>query len=185
MSEWFETLPGLHDQVWQQLTQGAARRDIAARQPTLATISPDGWPEARTVVLRRAIADPAMLEVYTDTQSDKIASIAAHPRAALHFWEPALALQVRLQATVEVISGPTVADRWRELPTGALLSYGVTTPPGTTLPHALDYTKTPDQSCFCVLQLMLSHIDVVHLGTDHRRASFAATDGWTGKWVSP
>ena len=185
MSDWFETLEGLHAQVWQRLSRGVADRRAPARQPTLATVSPDGWPEARTVVLRRAVPSDALLEVYTDSASDKIGSLTAHPRAALHVWEPKLDLQIRMQADVTLLQGNPVSDRWEPLPDVARLSYGVVPPPGTPIPDALEYEKSRDQSRFCVLSLALTHIDVVHLGDHHRRASFVATDGWSGQWLAP
>ena len=185
MTEWFETLEGLRAQVWQRLSRGVADRRAPARQPTLATVSPDGWPEARTVVLRRAVPSEALLEVYTDSASDKIASLNARPRAALHVWEPKLDFQMRLQADVTLLQGDSVSDRWQPLQEVARLSYGVQPSPGTPIAGALDYEKTPDQSRFCVLSLSLTHIDVVHLGERHRRASFTATDGWAGRWLVP
>ncbi|MFZ3582605.1 pyridoxamine 5'-phosphate oxidase family protein [Loktanella sp. DJP18] len=185
MTEWFEALDGLHQQVWRCLSLGVTDRDASARQPTLATISPDGWPEARTVVLRRAVSSEALLEVYTDSASDKIASLQRTPRAALHVWDPALDLQFRLQANVTLMKGEPIMDRWSPLPEVARLSYGVTPPPGTPIADARDYQKSPDQSRFCVLSLKLIHIDVVHLGTHHRRASFNATDNWAGQWLVP
>ena len=185
MSEWFETLAGLHDQVWQRLGRGVADRRAPGRQPTLATVSADGWPEARTVVLRRAERSAALLEVYTDSMSDKIASLSHAPRAALHVWEPKLDFQMRLQADVTLLQGDAVANRWESVPDIARLSYGVTPPPGAPIAAALDYDKTPDQSRFCVLSLTLTHIDVVHLGDAHRRAAFRADDGWAGQWLVP
>ena len=185
MSEWFETLPGIHNQVWHQLVQGVSNRDAAARQPTLATISPDGWPEARTVVLRRADRAAAQIEVYTDNQSDKMAGLAAQPRAALHFWDATLALQVRMQAEVTVSNDQAVAHRWGTLSDFARLSYGVEPSPGTAIPAALNYGKNPEQSRFCVLQLTLTHIDALHLGDDHRRARFTAGNAWAGAWLVP
>jgi pyridoxine/pyridoxamine 5'-phosphate oxidase len=185
MTDWYEALDGLHAQVWQRLSRGVADRHAPARQPTLATVSPAGWPEARTVVLRRAMPSDALLEIYTDTQSDKIESLHTTPRAALHVWEPKLDFQIRLQANVSLLQGETVADRWQPLPDIARLSYGVTPPPGQPIADALAYDKTPDQARFCVLSLSVTHIDVVHLGAHHRRASFAASDGWAGQWLVP
>lgn len=185
MTEWFETLEGLLAQVWQELGHGVADRSSPARQPTLATISRDGWPEARTVVLRRADAAQALLEVYTDSESDKINSLKQTPRAALHIWEPQLDFQMRLQGDVTLMQGETVADRWHPMPDLARLSYGVTPPPGTPITDALAYEKSPDQGRLCILALTLTHIDVVHLGDRHRRACFDAGDGWAGQWLVP
>ncbi len=185
MSDWYNTLAGLHAQVWQRLGRGVADRNAPARQPTFATISPDGWPEARTVVLRRAVPSQALLEVYTDSRSDKIASLEKSPRAALHIWEPKLNLQMRIQAEVTLLKGISTADRWSPLPDVARLSYGATPPPGTPIDAALAYEKVPDQNRFAVLALTVTHIDVVHLGDQHRRAAYTAADGWAGQWLVP
>ncbi|SEN74898.1 Pyridoxine/pyridoxamine 5'-phosphate oxidase [Loktanella fryxellensis] len=185
MSDWFTTLDGLHAQVWQRLGRGVADRRSPSRQPTLATVSPDDWPEARTVVLRRAVPTDAVVEVYTDTQSDKIASLTATPRAALHVWEATQHLQIRLLADVTLLQGDDVSDRWATLPEVGRLSYGITPAPGQPIADALSYAKTPDPRRFCVLRLTVQHIDVVHLGDDHRRAGFDRADGWAGRWLSP
>ncbi|SHF10618.1 Pyridoxamine 5'-phosphate oxidase [Loktanella atrilutea] len=185
MTEWFETLTGLQDRVWQLLKCGVADRHAPARQPTLATVGPDGRPEARTVVLRRVERSTALLEVYTDSLSDKMKSLKTSPWAALHVWEPKLDLQIRLQADVTPSEGDAVADRWDPLPEAARLSYGVVPPPGTPIDAALDYEKSADQGRFCVLTLALVHIDVVHLGEAHRRAAYRADDGWAGQWLVP
>lgn len=185
MSNWFENLQPLYAQVWRSLARGVTDRDAPARQPTLATISPDGWPESRTVVLRRAAQEQALLEIYTDNHSGKIASLRAIPRAALHVWEPDLNLQLRLQAKVAIFTGDTVANRWTQLTATARESYGITPAPGTAIPDALDYVKKPDQSHFCVLSLNLTHIDVLHLGDRHRRATFRQSQDWQGQWVAP
>ena len=52
---------------------------------SLATVSPTHQPEARTVVLRAADSTSAALEIYTDLQSDKIASLRATPKASSFF----------------------------------------------------------------------------------------------------
>lgn len=185
MSDWFETLEGLHAQVWRSLSRGVSDRGAPSRQLTLATVSPDGWPEARTVVLRRAVQDQSLLEVYTDIHSDKIASLKATPRAALHIWDPDLNLQLRMRADVTLMTGDEVSDRWDALPAVGRESYGITPAPGTPVLAALDYIKSPEQSHFCVLSLRLNHIDIVHLGAAHRRATFIRSDVWQGQWVAP
>ena len=184
MSKWFETLDGLHDRMWQRLSRGVADAKSPSRQPTLATVR-DGWPEARTVVLRRAEREAATLEVYTDLTSDKVESLRATPRAALHIWEDKQRLQIRLQAQVEILSGDVVRDRWAKIGEGGRQSYGKIPTPGTALTDALDYEVTASFDAFAVLSCRIEAIDLVHLGDDHRRASYARADGWRGQWRSP
>ncbi|MFQ6553734.1 pyridoxamine 5'-phosphate oxidase family protein [Aestuariibius insulae] len=185
MSDWFETLEGTLDQIWSRLSRGVADRRAPARQPTFATVSPSGWLEARTVVLRRADRQAAELDVYTDISSDKIKSLTATPRAALHIWEPKPRLQIRLQADVAILQDAEAAGIWSNLPPEARLSYGSTPSPGTQIETSLAYVKDPDPAQFAILRCSLISIDAVHLGDDHRRAAFTRKQDWTGQWLAP
>ncbi len=185
MSNWFETFDGIHTEIWDMLVQGVVDAGHPARQPTFATTSPDGWPEARTVVLRGADTDAAIVSIYTDLHSDKVKSLQATPRAALHIWHPEKALQLRLQTEIEIASGPAVRPLWERVPNHSQQSYGVTPPPGAPIENALDYVKDPNPDTFAVVHCKIMHIDAVHLGDDHRRVSFSRVRNWAGQWLSP
>jgi pyridoxamine 5'-phosphate oxidase len=60
----------------------------------LATVSPQGQPSARAVILRGL--DERGFLFFTDTRSTKAAELEANPRAALVFLWPALERQVRV-----------------------------------------------------------------------------------------
>jgi len=181
MSEWFNTLTALRAQVWHLLSH----RDGPPLTPVMATVGRDGWPEARMVVLRGADPALATVEVHTDLHSAKIASLRALPRAALQFWLPQHDLQIRLSCSVEILSGPEVADIWAKVPDPSRQSYGITPAPGTPIVNALDYVKSPDPTTFAVLRCAVQHIDAVHLGVAHRRAAFSRATDWRGEWLSP
>lgn len=181
MSNWFETLEGTLAKVWDRLSDGANTRT----QVTLGTISPDNMPEVRTVVLRDADVQTQTLEIYTDLQSDKISSLRQTPMAALHLWDADLALQIRVQTDVTILSGDAVMDRWRAVPDHSKLSYGITPAPGQPIPDSTSYTKSPDPQVFAVLSCKATHIDAVYLGDIHRRASFSQDGDWVGKWLAP
>ena len=185
MSDWFETLDGLRSRLWQSLARGVADRLHPARHLTLATISPDGWPEARAVVLRGADPAAGTLTAHTDLHSAKVASLRATPRAALHIWIPKDRLQLRLTCTVGLRHGAGVADIWANVPNLSRQSYGITPAPGTPISHALAYVKAPDPATFVVLDLTLVHCDAVHLGDVHRPARFQKADDWQGEWLVP
>ncbi len=184
MSNWFETLDSIRGQVWDTLAQGVADADHPARYPTFATLSDDGWPEARTVVLRTVEPNDS-LRIYTDLHSLKIPSLRATPRAALHVWDANQALQIRLQAEVEILNGPAVARDWDSVPDHSRQSYGTQPAPGRPIGDALAYTKDPDPATFAVLLCRIQTIDAVHLGVDHRRAGYSRDDDWAGQWLSP
>ncbi len=185
MSEWFETTDGILSKVWGTLGRGVADAKHPARRPTFATVSPDSWPEARTVVLRSIDPTAAVVTVHTDLYSDKIKSLQVQPRAALHIWDAKQDLQIRLQAEVSISSGAQTRALWDKIPDHAQQSYGVTPAPGTPIETALDYVKDPDPATFAVLQCTVTAIDAVHLGADHRRVSFSRLGHWQGQWLSP
>lgn len=185
MTDWFETAEGIWKTLWDTLAQGVADPDHPARQPTFATQSPDGWPEARTVVLRRADRITGEVSVHTDLFSDKIKSLTKTPRAALHVWDARQNLQIRAQAEVVIQSGAATRALWDKIPDHARQSYGVIPPPGTAIETALDYVKSPDPATFAVLICRVMHIDAVHLGAQHRRVSYSRARHWRGQWLSP
>lgn len=185
MTDWFETTQGTWAQLWHTLARGVADASHPARRPTLATVSPEGWPEARTVVLRTATPDAAEVTAHTDLYSDKMQSLANAPRAALHVWDEDQQLQIRLQAEVTIQSGAQTRALWAKIPDHARQSYGVTPPPGTPIENALDYQKSPDPATFAVLICRVIHVDAVHLGAVHRRVSFSRARHWDGQWLSP
>ena len=55
------TLPDLLDLAWTRIMRGVHDKHSPARQPVIATVSPDGRPELRTVVLRAADRTAAAL----------------------------------------------------------------------------------------------------------------------------
>lgn len=182
---WASDLALLHAEVWRQLTRGVHDRHASARHPTLATVSPDGRPQARTVVLRAADKTAGMLAIHTDLRSAKVTDLRATPFVALHIWDTSAHLQVRIEAHVTILTGPDVAATWQGVPEASRGAYGTTPAPGQPIAQALDYAKAADSACFAVLQLRLSTIDALHLGQNHRRARFDRQNDWAGTWLAP
>lgn len=171
--------------AWQILGRGVSDRRSAARHPTFATVSPEGYPEARTVVLRAAHRPTAMLEVHTDTASAKIAALRANPKAELHIWDSRAKIQLRLVATVSILTGAETADRWASVPDASRVSYGTSPVPGSVIDHVYAYDKPPCPERFAVLRCALDAIDLVHLDTRHRRARYTRVKNWSGDWLAP
>ena len=182
---WATSLDTLHAQVWTLLLRGVKDRHAAARHPTFATMSPDGWPEARTVVLRAADPVAGTLDIHTDLRSAKVAALRGTPRAALHVWDASAHLQTRLTAIVTVLTGDEVAAIWAKVPDPSRQSYGTTPAPGLPIAFDLAYAKEPDAASFAVLRCAVRTIDAVHLGPSHRRARFERASAWAGQWLAP
>jgi pyridoxine/pyridoxamine 5'-phosphate oxidase len=182
---WAADLSGIYAQVWTRLVRGVRDRRAPTRHPTLATVTPDGKPQARTVVLRAADKSTGTLDIHTDLQSSKVADLRATPFAALHVWDQAAHLQMRLEARVTILTGADVAALWAEVPDASRQSYGSLPAPGQPIAQALDYAKQPNPESFAVLRLTVQTIDAVHLGAHHRRARFDRDARWAGTWLAP
>ena len=182
---WAGDLSQLHAEVWLRLTRGVHDRHAPARHPTLATVTPGGRPQARTVVLRAADKLSGTLDIHSDLHSAKVQELHATPFAALHMWDASAHLQVRLEAGVTLLTGQDVATIWAVVPETSRLSYGSTPAPGQPIAQALAYTKKTDPTCFAVLRLRVQTIDALHLGPNHRRARFDRTSDWAGEWLAP
>jgi pyridoxamine 5'-phosphate oxidase len=68
---------------------------------TLATVDGSGQPAARTVLLKGI--DKRGLVFYTNLDSRKARELAANPKAALLFWWPPHARQVRFEGAIEPV----------------------------------------------------------------------------------
>lgn len=173
------------DLGWHCLARGVTDPLAAARHPVLATVSPEGRPEARTVVLRGADRATGRVELHTDGGSSKIASLRASPHAQLMVWDDAPMLQIRLSTAVEMRSGTAVAREWTRIPDGSRMAYGAAPTPGTPIPSAHDYAKLADFDAFTVLICHIAELELMQLSGRHRRAVFKALDGWQGQWLVP
>jgi pyridoxamine 5'-phosphate oxidase len=182
---WASDLETLHAQVWARLARGVRDRHAPARHPTFATVSPDGQPEARTVVLRSADMTAGTLDVHTDLRSAKIDALRINPRAALHVWDHSAHLQTRINVSVSILTGDAVAHYWAKLPKAGRANYGTTPAPGEPIGEALAYFKEPDQTIYAVLRCSIEAVDVVHLGPHHRRARFDYKNNRMGQWLVP
>lgn len=182
---WAGDLTQLHAEVWRRLTRGVHDRHAPARHPTLATVTSDGRPQARTVVLRAANKAAGTVDIHTDLRSAKVRELRAAPFAALHVWDASAHLQLRLEAHVTLLTGIDVAAIWAAVPEASRVSYGSIPAPRQPIAQALDYTKAYDAAAFAVLRLQISAIDALHLGPNHRRAKFDRGTDWAGVWLAP
>jgi len=86
---------------------------------TLATVSADGQPSARIVLLKGF--SPAGFTFYTNYESRKALELQHNPKAALVFWWPELERQVRITGTVARVSREESEEYFRTRPEGSQL----------------------------------------------------------------
>ncbi len=95
-------------QQFQRWFQEALDANLAseANAMTLATVTPDGKPSARIVLLKGVDeqSDKQGFVFYTNYESQKAQDLAAHPQACLLFHWAELERQVRIEGVVEKVS---------------------------------------------------------------------------------
>ncbi|MBO0947222.1 pyridoxamine 5'-phosphate oxidase [Fibrella forsythiae] len=85
----------------------------------LATISPEGRPEGRIVLVKGI--DTTGFSFYTNYQSQKAASLALNPVASLTFFWPELERQVRIEGVVEKVAESESDAYFNSRPRGSQL----------------------------------------------------------------
>jgi pyridoxamine 5'-phosphate oxidase len=175
------------------LQEGASDPGSPFRNPALATApaSPTAPPGLRTVVLRRFTRDARIVELHTDARSPKIAQLRQNPFAALHVWDPARRIQLRLDGAVAIAGTEKATAAWAALPPASRATYAVSLAPGTAIDDPA--RATPDlpehaaRQNFAVLELSIDVLEDLSLARgSHRRARFC----WPGNrlaatWLVP
>lgn len=179
------TLSGLLDLVRARIEAARGNCDAAARLPVLATRDAQGWPSARTMVLRGFDAADWTLDLHSDADAAKVLQLTDGPRAALHFWDAEASLQVRMRAHVVRLPHEEEKVLWEEVPDGARAQYGTVPPPGTPIAAADAWHPNPRPARFAVLRARVLRIEALHLGDIHRRARYEREEGWQGSWLVP
>ena len=181
----FQKLDDFLDFGWAQIYRGKADKKSPARQPTFVTSSADGFPNARTLVMRRSDRENNQIEFHTDTASSKMLELEKNPRAGIHIWLPKVQLQIQMEVVVEIKVGNITTPNWKNVPTNSKVSYGTIPSPGTILDNPFAYEHAPDQKRFAVLVCHIQSIQLLLLGVKHIRAYYRKKTNWYGEWLSP
>ena len=181
----FQKLDDFLNFGWTQIYRGKADKKSPARHPTFVTSSIDGFPNARTLVMRRCDQKNNKIEFHTDTASSKMFALKENPRAGIHIWLPKVQLQIQMEVIVEVKVGDITIPNWRNVPTNSRIAYGTTPRPGTIIGSPFAYDQVPDQKRFAVLVCHIQSIQLLLLGIKHIRAYYEKKTNWQGEWLSP
>lgn len=203
------TLADIHTDIWAALVRAAADRRHPWHLITIATLgtAADGtaYPDARTVVLRRADAGQRTIMAHTDRRTEKVSHIAEIPRCTVLVYDPKAKQQLRLRCRAAIhTAGPVFERQWQGTKLMSRRCYLAPLPPGTpgdapmpNLPEDLLHTE-PDQQRsevgrdnFAVMECTVEHIDWLHLAHDgHQRAGFTynperPSEAPQATWLAP
>ncbi|SIT39468.1 Pyridoxamine-phosphate oxidase [Paraburkholderia piptadeniae] len=194
-----EPLAAVFDKIWDHLYAGAnARQERSAyTMMQLATIGRDGLPKLRTVVLRRAVKERALLTFHTDLRSEKVREIERQPHVALLSSDVQAGIQIRLEGVACPVADENARMTvWNSSRPGTLILYQAPLVPGSPIAAPSDATPSPDDAAsthtagfrnFCLMDVGIQRIGYLDVsGVVHNRAQFCLEGGhWCGQWVAP
>lgn len=179
---------------WSTLEAAVAAPEHAFRNVTLATIDADGQPQARYLVLRGVMTASRVLEMHTDTRSDKWDELAVSPKVTVLAYDAPHRTQLRLTGTAtRHAPGDRINDAaWARLSPWARHTYSGG-PPGVVMEWAdMQVPQAPDEAGrdrFGVLTFKIAAMDwFQHPRGDIRRAQFDyGPDGVIidARWIAP
>lgn len=97
---------------WRQPFEAALQRNAPQAEVQVATVSPEGIPAVRTVLLRGV--EEGQPYFFTDTRSRKADHLRENPRLALVMWFPKSQEQFRLSGRAQ-LHGMRAEGPWAEL----------------------------------------------------------------------
>ena len=161
----------------------------SARHPfhliTVATITADGTPSIRTVVLRAFDDAPPAIAFHTDSRSPKFQQLRERPDLSLHWYAPDLRVQLRAHAQATLHHGDARAKQsWEQSRSTSRACYTVADAPGTPVadfPPAPAIPLDDDQAGlvhFAVVSCRFTELEVLALhasGHQRVRLSLATT----------
>jgi hypothetical protein len=188
--------------VWRRLADDLTAAVESARHPfhllTLATIGLDAAPQIRTVVLRRfdesTGGGQACVWFHTDSRSPKLAQIGHRPAVALHWYDIARRLQLRVSARAVVHHLDAVARAaWSRARPMSRACYGSPSPPGEPLESFPAAPPVPEEDSpagfahFAAVGCLFDSLELLELASGgHRRLRLCLTPaGASGRILAP
>jgi pyridoxamine 5'-phosphate oxidase len=177
---------------WFPLYMAAYHRNRKDRAVQVATVSLEGLPEVRTVILRgvSATGEPYF---FSDSRSDKMTALRENPMLELCCWWRSTSEQFRLRGEVTLIASPD--GDWGKRRQELWLSQGednralfLGAAPGAPLvktkERRADEKIAPEQ--FVLVLLNVHYVDYLRLARPHERKKFWLEDGtWQTTEVTP
>lgn len=171
--------------------------------PVVATLTGNGIPSQRVMVLRAFDRASATLRFHTDARAAKVDQVGDASPVSILAYDPGAKRQFRLTGTARIETATPAADEaWAEATLFAKRCYLADPAPGTVskgpvsgLPEDIEGRKpdddaevAPGRANFALLLAEIDTIEFLHLAhTGHRRTLFRrSADGqWQGQWLVP
>jgi pyridoxine/pyridoxamine 5'-phosphate oxidase len=197
----FTALEPAFDALWQRLVRAIRDRRSAWHTPAVASVSADGQPRARIMVLRGVDRETGIFRLHTDRRAAKVAEIGACSRVALLFYDAGAKLQLRIEGDGRIEAEGESADRaWAATRLLGRRCYTAPVAPGSAAdgpvsglpPHLETREPTLEESeagrpHFSVLLVRADRLEFLYLAmAGHVRGHFQrSSDGWQGQYLIP
>lgn len=130
-----EALIDLNHNAWRQLEEAPNQKDHPFKTCTVATITPDGLPDTRMVVLRLASKTDQKLWFHTDLRAQKVTHLHNQPEIVVLFWDDETQVQLRCRARTTIHTDDALAnEHWTKLWEGSRKMYLSEHEPGSVQP---------------------------------------------------
>jgi len=194
-------LQDIEKDCWLQLLNGSVKSRIPFHTPTVATFGNEGI-SIRTVVLRKTNVAEKQLIFHTDTRSQKWQEIKNNATVAIHFYDAATRVQIRIDGTATLHHTDAIADEaWNKSNLSCKRTYMTNLAPSSTIEMPAsgltEYFETHDPTAeeaavarpfFGLVSIQALALDWLWLNNKgHRRAKFFYEKGALkhSSWIAP
>ena len=167
-----------------QLSSALIHKKHSFRYFTFTTLSLDGGPHSRTVVLRGFDPKKLTFSIYTDSRSEKIKELNKDSRAEFLFYDSKQLLQLAVK--VHLIDIIPSEEKFYNLPDSSKKDYCVFQQPGTPIkgPEGVYYDF--DKGYLIELNFEAVQLEYLKLKRpNHIRAKFHINQNWEGVFITP
>lgn len=199
--EHYDDLGAVEREAFRIISRGVADRRPAFHTPMLVTRGVDGFPAARTVVLRGFDPHQRTLTFHTDRRSTKVSELAVNARVAVAFYDANSKIQVRVAGIAIVHDGDAISKAAYECLSAWSRRCYLAAPPGTpsreptsgSSPELEARAPTAEGSAdgsanLSVIRVPVSRMEWLCLAAQgHRRASLAWHEEHRlhAEWLTP
>ena len=189
------TLQKILDVAWTLIEEGVNESDSSFHLPTIASLSADGFPVMRTVVLRNVDVKQRELCFHTDRRSGKSSELLINSKMCLHFYDASIRTQIRLEASAQLhTADPLAAAAWEASRPFSRLCYSSDIEPGTKVasPPEAPTPKNANENIgyanFCLVRVAVHRLEWLHLAAAQQQRAAFEWDGGNpplAYWLAP
>ncbi|WP_239447427.1 pyridoxamine 5'-phosphate oxidase family protein [Parasphingorhabdus marina] len=191
------------EKAWELLSEAVSDRRSPLHMPAIGTVTEEGLPSQRIMVLRSADPEKRQLRFNTDARVSKVRDIGNGAPVSVLGYHPEAKIQLRLTGTGHIHrDGPRADAAWDQASLYGQRCYLAEPAPGSAveeatsgLPADIEGRKPteeqvePARANFAILLVDVVRIEWLYLAhTGHRRAAStwdSRTGDWQHEWLVP